>query len=137
MRKNLLILLISLLLPMWCFSQTTYPKLTSDSLIVITPQQLKATNLIFLEHKKLKLQVPELNKQIVSYESLINSYVRSDSLKNSQVKELTNYIEVSEQVRKDQLREINKLKSKNQLYKGLSIGGITISIALLITLLIR
>nr|DAK03610.1 MAG TPA: hypothetical protein [Bacteriophage sp.] len=122
---------------MWCFSQTTYPKLTSDSLIVITPQQLKATNLIFLEHKKLKLQVPELNKQIVSYESLINSYVRSDSLKNSQVKELTNYIEVSEQVRKDQLREINKLKSKNQLYKGLSIGGITISIALLITLLIR
>jgi hypothetical protein len=90
-----------------------------------------------LEHKKLKLQVPELNKQIVSYESLINSYVRSDSLKNSQVKELTNYIEVSEQVRKDQLREINKLKSKNQLYKGLSIGGITISIALLITLLIR
>lgn len=122
---------------MWCFSQTTYPKLTSDSLIVITPQQLKATNLIFLEHKKLKLQVPELNKQIVSYKSLINSYVRSDSLKNSQVKELTNYIEVSEQVRKDQLREINKLKSKNQLYKGLSIGGITISIALLITLLIR
>lgn len=122
---------------MWSFSQTTYPKLTSDSLIVITPQQLKATNLIFLEHKKLKLEVPELNKQIVSYESLINSYAKSDSLKNSQINELTNYMEVSEQVRENQLREINKLKSKNQLYKGLSIGGVTVSVMLLITLLIK
>jgi hypothetical protein len=122
---------------MWSFSQTTYPKLTSDSLIVITPQQLKATNLIFLEHKKLKLEVPELNKQIVSYESLINSYAKSDSLKNSQIDELTNYTEVSEQVRENQLREINKLKSKNQLYKGLSIGGVTVSVMLLITLLIK
>lgn len=125
------------MLPTWSFSQTTYPKLTSDSLIVITPQQLKATNLIFLEHKKLKLEVPELNKQIVSYESLINSYAKSDSLKNSQIKELTNYMEVSEQVRENQLREINKLKSKNQLYKGLSIGGVTVSVMLLITLLIK
>lgn len=122
---------------MWSFSQTTYPKLTSDSLIVITPQQLKATNLIFLEHKKLKLEVPELNKQIVSYESLINSYAKSDSLKNSQIDELTNYMEVSEQVRENQLREINKLKSKNQLYKGLSIGGVTVSVMFLITLLIK
>ena len=122
---------------MWSFSQNTYPKLTSDSLIVITPQQLKATNLIFLEHKKLKLEVPELNKQIVSYESLINSYAKSDSLKNSQIDELTNYMEVSEQVRENQLREINKLKSKNQLYKGLSIGGVTVSVMFLITLLIK
>lgn len=122
---------------MWSFSQTTYPKLTSDSLIVITPQQLKATNLIFLEHKKLKLEVPELNKQIVSYGSLINSYAKSDSLKNSQIDELTNYMEVSEQVKENQLREINKLKSKNQLYKGLSIGGVTISVIFLITLLIK
>lgn len=122
---------------MWSFSQTTYPKLTSDSLIVITPQQLKATNLIFLEHKKLKLEVPELNKQIVSYESLINSYAKSDSLKNSQIDELTNYMEVSEQARENQLREINKLKSKNQLYKGLSIGGVTVSVIFLITLLIK
>lgn len=122
---------------MWSFSQTTYPKLTSDSLIVITPQQLKTTNLIFLEHKKFKLQVPELNKQIVSYESLINSYAQSDSLKNYQIWELTNYMEVSEQVRENQLREINKLKSKNQLLKGLSIGGVTVSVMLLITLLIK
>lgn len=134
--KNIVIFLI-ILSSLSVRGQTTYPKLTSDSLIVITPQQLKATNLIFLEHKKLKLKVPELNKQIVSYESLINSYAKSDSLKNSQMDELTNYIEVSEQVRENQLREINKLKSKNQLYKGLSIGGVTVSVMLLITLLIK
>lgn len=134
--KNIVIFLI-ILSSLSVRGQTTYPKLTSDSLIVITPQQLKATNLIFLEHKKLKLEIPELNKQIVSYESLINSYAKSDSLKNSQIDELTNYMEVSEQVRENQLREINKLKSKNQLYKGLSIGGVTVSVMLLITLLIK
>ena len=137
MKKNLWMLLISLLLPMLCFSQTTYPKLTNDSLIVITPQQLKATNLIFLEYKKLKLEVPELNKQIVTYESLINSYNQSDSLKNAQIKELTSYVEISEQIKENQLKEINRLKSKNQLFKGISIGGVTVSVALLIVLLIK
>lgn len=122
---------------MWSFSQNTYPKLTNDSLIVITPQQLKATNLIFLEHKQLKLKVPELNKQIVTYESLINSYVLSDSLKSLQIQELTTYTEISEQIKENQLREINKLKSKNQLLKGLSIGGITISVVFLVILLIK
>lgn len=122
---------------MWSFSQTTYPKLTNDSLIVITPQQLKTTNLIFLEHKKLKLKVPELNRQITSYENLIHSYIKSDSLKNSQIQELNKYVEISEQIKKNQLKEIDKLKSKNQLYKGLSIGGTTISITLLIILLIK
>lgn len=122
---------------MWSFSQTTYPKLTSDSLIVITPQQLKATNLIFLEHKKLKLKIPELNKQITSYESLINSYNCTDSIKNLQIQKFTNYIEVSEKVREEQLREINKLTSKNKIFKRLSIGGFTISASLLIILLIK
>ena len=75
---------------MWCSSQNTYPKLINDSLVVITPQQLKATNLIFLEHKKFKLEIPELKKQLTSYESLINSYERTDSVRNAhpQLKQL-------------------------------------------------
>ena len=122
---------------MWCSSQNTYPKLTNDSLIVITPQQLKATNLIFLEHKKLKLEIPELNKQIASYESLINSYEKTDSVRNAQVKRLMLHAEVSEQVMQNQLREINKLESKNKLFKGLTIGGVTVSVILIATLLLK
>lgn len=122
---------------MWCSSQNTYPKLTNDSLIVITPQQLKATNLIFLEHKKLKLEVPELNKQIASYESLIKSYEQTDSVRNAQVKRLMLHAEVSEQVMQNQLREINKLESKNKLFKGLTIGGVTVSVILIATLLLK
>lgn len=122
---------------MWCSSQNTYPKLTNDSLIVITPQQLKATNLIFLEHKKLKLEIPELNKQIASYESLIKSYEQTDSVRNAQVKRLMLHAEVSEQVIQNQLREINKLESKNKLFKGLTIGGVTVSVILIATLLLK
>lgn len=122
---------------MWCSSQNTYPKLTNDSLIVITPQQLKATNLIFLEHKKLKLEIPELNKQIASYESLIKSYEQTDSVRNAQVERLMLHAEVSEQVMQNQLREINKLESKNKLFKGLTIGGVTVSVILIATLLLR
>lgn len=122
---------------MWCSSQNTYPKLTNDSLIVITPQQLKATNLIFLEHKKLKLEIPELNKQIASYESLIKSYEQTDSVRNAQVKRLMLHAEVSEQVMQNQLREINKLESKNKLFKGLAIGGVTVSVILIATLLLK
>lgn len=122
---------------MWCSSQNTYPKLTNDSLIVITPQQLKATNLIFLEHKKLKLEIPELKKQLTSYESLINSYEKTDSVRNAQVKRLMLHAEVSEQVMQNQLREINKLESKNKLFKGLTIGGVTVSVILIATLLLK
>lgn len=122
---------------MWCSSQNIYPKLTNDSLIVITPQQLKATNLIFLEHKKLKLEIPELNKQIASYESLIKSYEQTDSVRNAQVKRLMLHAEVSEQVIQNQLREINKLESKNKLFKGLTIGGVTVSVILIATLLLK
>lgn len=120
---------------MWCSSQNTYPKLVNDSLVVITPQQLKATNLIFLEHKKFKLEIPELKKQITSYESLINSYERNDSVKNAQINRLMLHAQVSEQVMQNQLREINKLESKKKLYKGLTVGGV--SVVLLITLLLK
>lgn len=122
---------------MWCSSQNTYPKLVNDSLVVITPQQLKATNLVFLEHKKFKLEIPELKRQITSYESLINSYERNDSVKNAQINRLILHAQASEQVMQNQLREINKLESKKKLYKGLTVGGVTVSVVLLITLLLK
>ena len=122
---------------MWCSSQNIYPKLVNDSLVVITPQQLKLTNLIFLEHKKFKLEIPELKKQLTSYESLINSYKQTDSIRNTQINNLITQTQISEQIIQNQFKEINKLNSKKRFYKKLTIGGVTISTVLLITLLLK
>ena len=122
---------------MWCSSQNTHPKLVNDSLIVITPTQLKQTNLIFLEHKKLKLELPELSKQVITYKNVIASYEQSDSIRQAQIKRLMLHTESCEQVINNQFDKITKLESRNKLYKGLTIGGFSVGAALLIVLMMR
>ena len=38
------------------------------------------------------------------------------------------HAQASEQVIQSQLKEINKLESKKKLYKGLTVGGVTVSV---------
>ena len=125
MKKILLILLISLSLPMLGFSQNTFPKIVQDSMIVITPQQLKHTNLIFLEHKKLKLEILELNKKL-SLQKQIN-----DKLEESLVVQ-TNTIEnykSMESINKDMLyRKDQEIKKYKLSAKGWMIGGISVTV---------
>ena len=101
MRKILIVLLVSLLLPMYSISQNTYPKTLQDSLIVITPTQLKETNLIFLEHKTFRLKIEELDKKItlqnqiedklnssiILKDSIISSYERMNAINTSLLNE--------------------------------------------------
>lgn len=125
MKKILLILLISLSLPMLGFSQNTFPKIVQDSMIVITPQQLKHTNLIFLEHKKLKSEILELNKKL-SLQKQIN-----DKLEESLVVQ-TNTIEnykSMESINKDMLyRKDQEIKKYKLSAKGWMIGGISVTV---------
>ena len=86
MKKSLLILLISILLPIAASSQSICLKILNDSLVVITAKQLKATNLIFLEHGKLKAENEQLNKQIINYNKLIVNYQATDSIKTIELK---------------------------------------------------
>lgn len=137
MKKLLLMLLINLLPVMYCSSQSTYPKLTKDSLIVITPQQLKATNLIFLEHKKLSLELPELRLQIASYDDLVKNYIASDTLKTAQIKRLKLHADVSEQIFQSQNVEIDMLHKEKKRAVSWAIGGCTVSVGLLIFLLLK
>lgn len=122
---------------MWCSSQNTFPKLTNDSLIVITPQQLKATNLIFLEHEKLRLQVPRLDTIILTYEEMIKSYERSIQLQNTKVIELSSYAEEANRTINSQTDRINKLDRKVRVFRGLTIGGVSVSVLLLTLLLVK
>ena len=102
------------------FSQITWqPKLVSDSLIVISPSQLKRTNLIFLEHKKLKLVNKELENQISSYQLLYNNSLKIDSVQRQIIYEKDLQIQ-------NQTIMINKQKS---VIKYLSVGGIVTILA--------
>lgn len=94
-------------------------------MIVITPQQLKHTNLIFLEHKKLKSEILELNKKL-SLQKQIN-----DKLEESLVVQ-TNTIEnykSMESINKDMLyRKDQEIKKYKLSAKGWMIGGISVTI---------
>ena len=118
-------------------SQNMYPKLVDDSLVVITPQQLKASNLIFLEHKKLKLERFELNKQLTSYELLTANYAKTDSIRLQQLARAELQMQRYDEAISKQQEQIAKMNKKNKRLTTLSIGGFAISIGLLLALLIK
>lgn len=118
-------------------SQNMYPKLVDDSLVVITPQQLKASNLIFLEHKKLKLERFELNKQLTSYELLTANYAKTDSIRLQQLARAELQMQMYDEAISKQREQIAKMNKKNKRSTTLSIGGFAISVGLLLALLIK
>lgn len=101
-----------------------------DSLVLITTDQLKQSNLIFLEHDKLSKENIQLNKKIKYQEEIINNYSKIDSLNVLKQQELSNRIT-------DLQSEIKK-KSKSSLRNGILIGGgVGIVVTSLVFLLIR
>ena len=118
-------------------SQNMYPKRVDDSLVVITPQQLKASNLIFLEHKKLKLERFELNKQLTSYELLTANYAKTDSIRLQQLARAELQMQMYDEAISKQQEQITKMNKKNKRLTTLSIGGFAISVGLLLALLIK
>lgn len=115
---------------MWCSSQNIYPKLVNDSLIVITPKQLKSTNLIFLEHKKLKLEKVELIKQVDSYALLTANLAKADSLRKLQLERANMHIKLQDtaiQIQQEQLRKIAK-KNKRLTTLSTSLGVVTVGV---------
>ena len=106
-------------------------------MIVISPTQLKQTNLIFLEHRKLSLENSELKIQNENYEKLIFNYQASDSVKNEQIGLLTNNLGEYNSIIERQKVQLEKLQSSKKLYKGIAVGGVTISLGLLILLIVK
>ena len=101
-----------------------------DSLVLITTNQLKQTNLILLEHDKLSKENVLLNKKIEYQEEIITNYAKIDSLNILKQQELNNQI--------TNLQSEIKRKSKVSLRNGILIGGgIGIAVTSLVFLLIR
>ena len=121
MKKLTILLLINLLIPILSFSQTIYPKIAEDSTIVISPIQLKQTNLIFSEHSKLLLEN-------INYKNLITNYQKIDSVNNEKID--IYYMKIQEQsnviTNLNKKLNISKTKHhiKNYVITGLSILGL-------------
>lgn len=125
MRKLGILLLINLLIPIAVSSQTisknTYPKILGDSIVLITPEQLKETNLIFNEHNLLKNKIPLLERKIQVLTEINDNHSKIDSLR---VQEINQY-----KANVDKLKK--SIKIKNTLITGIS-SGFVVSLLLLL-----
>ena len=116
MKIRKLLLCLMILLPTYCFSQTT-------STITITPEQLKTTNLIFLEHEKYTKEVPLLNKKIETLEEINKSWLHTDSIRKINEKQYNAII------KKDSIK-ITQLQSSHKKYKVVTKISIIVNIIL-------
>lgn len=116
MKIRKLLLCLMILLPTYSFSQTT-------STITITPEQLKTTNLIFLEHEKYTKEVPLLNKKIETLEEINKSWLHTDSIRRINEKQYNAII------KKDSIR-ITQLQSSHKKYKVVTKISIIVNIIL-------
>ena len=116
MKIRKLLLCLMILLPTYSFSQTT-------STITITPEQLKTTNLIFLEHEKYTKEVPLLNKKIETLEKINKSWLHTDSIRRVNEKQYNTII------KKDSIK-ITQLQSSRKKYKVVTKISIILNIVL-------
>lgn len=116
MKIRKLLLCLMILLPTYSFSQTT-------STITITPEQLKTTNLIFLEHEKYTKEVPLLNKKIETLEEINKSWLHTDSIRRINEKQYNAII------KKDSIK-ITQLQSLHKKYKVVTKISIILNIIL-------
>ena len=128
MKRIATLLLIIILATITCSSSNTLIITPQDSIVSITAQQLKYTNLIFIEHKKLLEENSLLCKQINNYQLEVKTLEQIDSIRKSQI--------INERILyENQIKDLTSKKNKTiTLWK---IGGITVSASLVLLLLLK
>lgn len=126
--KRMLVLLLTIMLATTTsFSSTILNGIENDSIITLTPSQLKQTNLIFIEHKKLLIENKLLKEQIDNYKEDNKLLIKTDSIRISQIN-----------IYKDLNNSLNRsLKNKRKSLLFWKIGGITISSSFLLLFLLK
>lgn len=126
-KKLLVTLSTTLLATTTSFSSTISSGIEKDSIVSITPAQLKETNLIFAEHHKLLIENQLLSEQLNNYKEDNKLLIKADSIRQAQIKTYKNWNE-------SLTKNLNKKNKTLFLWK---IGGITVSSGLLLLLLIK
>lgn len=124
MKRSVILLVISLLTTIATFSQNTYPKNIGDSLVVITSEQLKQANLIFLEHSYLLDENNILVNKIDLQNELILNYHKMDSINRANVIKLSNELDFS----KSKIDRLNKQLNNHKTYFWIGGSALVISI---------
>lgn len=134
MKKHVLAFLITLLATITAFSSNISRGIENDSIVSITSEQLKETNLIFVEHAKLLKENSLLVEQLDNYIVDVQLLEEADSIR---VLQIENYKAMMESYQ-DHVKELNKeIKKKERLLLGIEIGGVTITAGLLLLLLLK
>lgn len=122
MIKKLLLLCLVLIVSTSSFSQDT---------LKITSEQLRLTNVVFLEHKKFSEQIPLLQQQITNLEQINESWKQTDSIRKSQLLYCNQVIEDKNK----SIEGLNKsLKRKQNLIKY---GGTASVLTIILCLLLK
>lgn len=115
--KKICSLLLLLLFSSIANAQDIYPKNIGDSLVIITADQLKDVNLIFLEHSYLIDENNLLLEKLDVKDEMIFNYQKMDSINRANVIKLTNELEYSKN------KVDNLTKKLNAHKKYFWIGG--------------
>lgn len=103
---------------------------------MLTPLQLKKTNLIFVEHSHLKQENTLLKEVIVLKDSTINVMVKSENLRLNQLSDL----KITSTEQQTKIEQLNaSLEKKTKQYKKAkewAIGGCTLSLGLILLVLL-
>lgn len=131
MKRTLILSLIIILTKIISFSSNISIPINPDSTVLVQVSDIKYANLIFVEHNKLLLENTLLYEQLDNYKSLNVQLEQINNIKSIQIDELNknyNY----------QLNELNKeIKEKNNTIKYWKVGGITVSVCLIIFLILK
>jgi len=130
MKRSIILLVLSLLTAIASFTQTTYPKNLNDSLVIITAEQLKQTNLIFVEHDHLTKENVLLKSKISLQDSLIYNYSQINSIQKNNIIKLTEEVDFA-------TNKINKLEKQFKIYKPVAYVSSGVLIATLLILLLK
>lgn len=126
--KRLLVTLSIILLATTTSSSSTISSgIEKDTIVSITPAQLKETNLIFAEHHKLLVENQLLSEQLNNYKEDNKLLIKTDSVRQAQIKTYKDW-------NKSLTETLNK---RNKTLFFWKIGGITVSSGLLILLLVK
>ena len=120
--KRLLMILFGIILMTTTISSQPISK---DTVVVITPIQLKTANLIFAEHEMLLKKVPLLESKITNLETINSNWSQVDSLRSNQVTMYKKALAVKD---KD-LKRLNKsLKTAKYVTSGSIITTIILAL---------
>lgn len=94
------------------FSQNIYPKNIGDSLVIITANQLKEANLIFLEHSQLINENNILYDKLDLQDELIFNYQQMDSINRANIITLNNQLDFT----KNKVDKLTKQLNNHKVY---------------------